>query len=84
MARGSNCEVQTQLNIAKELGYGEAGFHDNAENLSQQVSRMLHAILEKLSKPKSLSIDPWSLIPDPSKQSELRRSGFEGDQNASS
>ena len=52
MARGSNCEVQTQLTIARELGYGDSELQDDAENLVEQVSKMLHAILEKLKQPK--------------------------------
>jgi four helix bundle protein len=52
IARGSNCEVQTQLIIARELGYGNKALLDNAENLSQQVGKMLNAILDKLSRPK--------------------------------
>ncbi len=52
IARGSNCEVQTQLIIARELGYGNKALLDDAENLSQQVGKMLHAILDKLSRPK--------------------------------
>lgn len=52
MARGSNCEVQTQLTIARELGYGDTELQDDAENLVEQVSKMLHAILEKLRQPK--------------------------------
>jgi four helix bundle protein len=52
IARGSNCEVQTQLIIARELGYGNKDLLDDAVNLSQQVGKMLHAILDKLSRPK--------------------------------
>jgi four helix bundle protein len=52
IARGSICEVQTQLTIARELGYGNSRLHDDAEGLSIQVSKMLHAILDKLGKPK--------------------------------
>ncbi len=52
IARGSNCEVQTQLIIARELGYGNKALLDDAENLSQQVGKMLHALLDKLSRPK--------------------------------
>jgi four helix bundle protein len=52
MARGSNFEVQTQLTIARELGYGDAEVQEDAQNLSEQVSRMLHAILDKLKKQK--------------------------------
>ncbi len=48
MARGSNSEVQTQLVIARELGLGEVKNLDRAEGYSQEVGRMLVAILNKL------------------------------------
>ena len=47
-ARGSNCEVQTQLLISKALGFGSSEFHKQAEELSEEVSRMLLAIMKKL------------------------------------
>jgi four helix bundle protein len=49
-ARGSNCEVQTQLLIAEELGFGPEPLHRVAQNLSEEVSRMLVAIMSKLKK----------------------------------
>ncbi len=48
MARGSNLEVQTQLIIARELGYGEGEFLRRAEGLSIEVSRMLIALMRTL------------------------------------
>ena len=47
-ARGSNCEVQTQLLISKALGFGSNDLLDKAEELSQEVSRMLVSIMRKL------------------------------------
>jgi four helix bundle protein len=49
MARGSNLEVQTQLTIAGELGFGTAGELRATEGLSHEVGKMLGAILGKLS-----------------------------------
>jgi len=48
MVRGSNLEVQTQLLIAKELGFGTPEKFQTAEQFSQEVSKMLTAILNKL------------------------------------
>jgi four helix bundle protein len=48
MARGSNLEVQTQLFIASELGYGNSTFLTEDDNLSNEVSRMLNSLLAKL------------------------------------
>ena len=49
-ARGSNCEVQTQLVIAAGLGLGDAAARRASEGLSEEVSRMLVAIMNKLQK----------------------------------
>jgi four helix bundle protein len=48
MARGSNLEVQSQLFIATELGYGNPALLTEADNLSNEVSRMLNSLLAKL------------------------------------
>ena len=48
MARGSNLEVQTQLFIATELGYGNRALLKEAEDLSSEVSKMLNSLLAKL------------------------------------
>ncbi len=49
IARGSNSEVMTQLLICKRLGY----FNDEqvkiAESLSYEISKMLNAMIAKLS-----------------------------------
>ena len=47
-ARGSNCELQTQLIIAKALGFGAANAYQSAERLSADVSRLLIAVMKKL------------------------------------
>jgi four helix bundle protein len=49
-ARGSNCEVQTQLIISKELGFGSDQSRQLAESLSGEVSKMLVAMMTKLRK----------------------------------
>ncbi|MGO8758940.1 MAG: four helix bundle protein [Terracidiphilus sp.] len=50
-ARGSNFELQTQLAIAEGLGFGSAPTRRAAGGLSEEVSRMLVAIMNKLKKP---------------------------------
>jgi four helix bundle protein len=47
-ARGSNCELQTQLTIAKNLGFSGKQEHEAADNLSAEISRMLNALMKKL------------------------------------
>ena len=49
-ARGSNCELQTQLIISKGLGFGKMPAYREVEGLSEEVSRMLVAIMSKLQK----------------------------------
>jgi four helix bundle protein len=48
MARGSNSEVQTQLVIARELGFGSLQPLDKAEGLSNEVGKMMAAIIRSL------------------------------------
>jgi len=48
MARGSNLEVQTQLVIARELGFGDVDQLLLADGLSQEVAKMLIALIRKL------------------------------------
>ena len=48
IARGSNCEVQTQLEIARALKLGNTGLIDDAESLSDEVRKMLFGLLESL------------------------------------
>jgi four helix bundle protein len=49
-ARGSNCELQTQLIIANSLGFGAKGTHELTEKLSADVSRMLIALMKSLKQ----------------------------------
>jgi len=48
VARGSNCELQTQLEIAQSLGYCDAKTIEDAEGLSNEVGKMIDAILKSL------------------------------------
>lgn len=47
-ARGSNCEVETQLVIAASLGFGVAPQMRKAEQLCADVSRLLGALIKGL------------------------------------
>lgn len=48
IARGSTLEVQSQLLIARDLGFGDASQVAMAEGLTEQIGKMLWAIIEKL------------------------------------
>ena len=48
IARGSNCEVQTQLEIARSLNFGNPKLIDNAEALSNEIRKMLFALLDSI------------------------------------
>jgi four helix bundle protein len=48
IARGSILEVQTQLIIATELGFGGPEALKATMRLSEEVSKMLYALLQKL------------------------------------
>jgi four helix bundle protein len=49
-ARGSICGIQTQIVISTALGFGEEKSRKLAENLTNEVSRMLVAMMNKLRK----------------------------------
>jgi four helix bundle protein len=49
MARGSNCELQTQLVIATNLGMGTREHIETAKSLSHEVGRMLNGLLASIS-----------------------------------
>jgi four helix bundle protein len=49
-ARGSNCEIETQLMISEALGFGSEESRKFATSLSGEVSRMLVAMMGKLRK----------------------------------
>jgi four helix bundle protein len=48
VVRGSNFELQTQLEIARALEFGKPKLLDEAEGLSHEVGKMLFAILESI------------------------------------
>ena len=51
-ARGSNSEVETQIVIAKALGFGNVHMLKTTEELCSEVGRMLGALMKSLrSKP---------------------------------
>jgi four helix bundle protein len=46
VAKGSNFELQTQLEIARALGIGDSKLLDSAEGLSHEVGKMIFGVLE--------------------------------------
>ncbi len=48
IARGSNFELQTQLEIARALGKGDSKLLDETEGLSHEVGKMIFEILERI------------------------------------
>jgi len=50
ISRGANFELQTQLEIARMIGIGDAKSIEEAESLSHEVGRMLYALLQSLKK----------------------------------
>lgn len=48
IARGSNFEVQSQLEVARALEFGNCKQIDQAERLSHEVGKMLYATIESL------------------------------------
>ena len=53
MARGSALEIQTQLVIADQLGFGNRKKLENASQLADETGRMLWAMMQKLGVPNS-------------------------------
>jgi four helix bundle protein len=47
-ARGSLCELQTQLVVARALDFGPAESHQVADGISADVSRLLIALIKKM------------------------------------
>ncbi len=48
VARGSNCELQTQLEIARALNLGDLATLEQAEVLSHRIGKMLFRLLSTL------------------------------------
>lgn len=57
-ARGSNSEIETQIEIAKALGFGKTAQLKETEGLCNEVGRMLGAVMK--------SVRSKSLVPFPS------------------
>ena len=51
VARGSTCELLTQIHVARALGFGSPGELDEAESLSTEISKMLLSFIQSLSAP---------------------------------
>ena len=49
LAQGSIYELQTQLIVARSLGLGEVSEVDQAQSLSNEVSKMLTSLIQKLA-----------------------------------
>jgi four helix bundle protein len=49
IARGSYFELQTHLTIAKELGFGDASRISVAEDLSNEIGKMISATINTLN-----------------------------------
>ena len=52
IARGSNFELQTQLEIARSLKMGDSKLLKESEALSQEIGKMFYALINKL-RPKA-------------------------------
>jgi four helix bundle protein len=52
IARASNFELQTQLEIARTLNFGSPEVIGEAESLSHEVGKMIYSILEKTRGPR--------------------------------
>jgi four helix bundle protein len=52
ISRGSNFELQTQLEIARALGFGDSRLIDEAEGLSFEVGKMISGILNAIREKK--------------------------------
>jgi four helix bundle protein len=55
IARGSNFELQTQLELARMLGKGDLNILEEAEGLSHEVGKMIFGILEAIKDKGSLN-----------------------------
>ena len=49
IARGSSCELETQLIIAHELGFLKAGEAEGLLKQTREIIRMLHGLVRSLS-----------------------------------
>jgi four helix bundle protein len=49
VARGSTCELLTQLHVARQLGLGSKEALEGAESLGNEVSKMLLSFIQRLN-----------------------------------
>ena len=57
IARGSSFELQTQLTIARELGFGDIGELREAEATCDEIGRMLFGVIQALGKNREEPVD---------------------------
>jgi four helix bundle protein len=55
IARGSNFELQTQLELARALQFGKPELLEDADAKACEVGKMLHGLLESLRSPQDKS-----------------------------
>ena len=55
IARGSNCELQTQILLARRLHLGDSNRINEAEELTHEVGQMLSGLSKYLAKPRDSS-----------------------------
>jgi len=55
VARGSNFELQTQLEIARALGKGDSQLLDEVDSLSHEVGKMIFGVLQAMKAKGSLN-----------------------------
>lgn len=51
VARGSTCELLTQIHVARMLEFGESEVLSAAESLGNEVSKMLLSFIQTLNEP---------------------------------
>jgi four helix bundle protein len=56
IARGSTYELQTQLELAQSLGLASSDQIETASRLSQEIGRMIHALLGSIKIPSPLNV----------------------------
>ena len=59
IARGSNCELQTQLEIARRLELGNSQLLNDAESLSHEIGKMIFTINRKA---EDMSSERWPAV----------------------
>jgi four helix bundle protein len=60
IARGSDIKLQTQLEIARALAFGDPKRIDDAEDLSNEVGKMLYGLLQSLKHQQTSRTDKES------------------------